>query len=75
MKGMLSIQLRGRFCCVTNDMAIETPYNVTKNNVVIEKVIEEVVIDTFDIIDNVFRTIYSDFITQLYTNYHSYSEI
>ena len=43
-------------------MAIETPYNVTKNNVVIEKVIEEVVIDTFDIIDNVFRTIYSDFI-------------
>ena len=56
-------------------MAIETPYNVTKNNVVIEEVIEEVVIDTFDIIDNVFRTIYSDFITQLYTNYHSYSEI
>ena len=43
-------------------MAIETPYNVTKNNVVIEEVIEEVVIDTFDIIDNVFRKIYSDFI-------------
>ena len=43
-------------------MAIETTYNVTKNNVVIEKVIEEVVIDTFDIIDNVFRTIYLDFI-------------
>ena len=47
-------------------MAIETPYNVTKNNVVIEEVIEEVVIDTFDIIDNVFRTIDSEFIIIVY---------
>ena len=47
-------------------MAIETPYNVTKNIVVIEAVIEEVVIDTFDIIDNVFRTIYSEFIIFIY---------
>ena len=47
-------------------MAIETPYNVTKNNVVIEKVIEEVVIDTFDIINNVFRTIHLDFIIIIY---------
>ena len=47
-------------------MATETPYNVTKNNVVIEEVIEEVVIDTFDIIDNVFRTIYSGFIIIIY---------
>ena len=47
-------------------MAIETPYNVTENNVVIEETIEEVVIDTFDIIDNVFRTMYSDFIIIIY---------
>ena len=44
-------------------MAIETAYNVTKNNVVIEEVIEEVVIDTFDIIENVFRTIHSGVMT------------
>ena len=47
-------------------MAIETPYYVTKNNVVIEEVIEEFVIDTFDIINNVFRMIHSDFIIIIY---------
>ena len=74
MRGMLSIHTERQICCVTNDMAIETPYNVTKNNVVIEEVIEEVVIDTFDIINNVFRTTIH-ILSLLYAHYHSYSEI